>query len=215
MNIILLGPPGAGKGTQAKKIAMRYGIPHISTGDMLREAVAAGTELGKKVKEIIEKGLLVPDDLMVAIVEDRLKKPDSAKGFILDGFPRTVQQAESLSGILGNLGKELDAVILIDAPEEVVVERISSRRVCPSCGKVYNLLTIKPKNDMLCDDCNIGLIQREDDKPATVRERYRVYMEKTAPVINYYSEHGSLITIDGSLDIEAVTEEIFKNLENL
>lgn len=215
MNIILLGPPGAGKGTQAKKIALRYGIPHISTGDMLREAVAAGTELGKKVKEIIEKGLLVPDDLMVAIVEDRLKKPDSAKGFILDGFPRTVRQAESLSVILSNLGKKLDAVILIDAPEEIVVERISSRRVCPSCGKVYNLLTIKPKNDMLCDDCNAGLILRDDDKPATVRERYRVYMEKTAPVINYYSETGSLITIDGSLDIDAVTEEIFKNLENL
>jgi adenylate kinase len=216
MNIVLMGPPGAGKGTQAKRIAHKYNIPHISTGDMLREAVAAGNDLGLKVKEIMEKGLLVPDTLMIGLVKERLSRGDSKNGFILDGFPRTVEQAEALDKMLGELDRKIDVVLLVNSSEEVVVNRISSRRVCPKCGKVYNLLTIKPQIDGLCDVDGSELVQRDDDLPETVRSRYRVYVEKTAPVIDYYSNSEVFfLDIDGSGNIDEVVEEIFGLLGNV
>lgn len=216
MNIVLMGPPGAGKGTQAKRIAHKYNIPHISTGDMLREAVAAGNDLGLKVKEIMEKGLLVPDTLMIGLVKERLSRGDSKNGFILDGFPRTVEQAEALDKMLGELDRKIDVVLLVNSSEEVVVNRISSRRVCPKCGKVYNLLTIKPQIDGLCDVDGSELVQRDDDLPETVRSRYRVYVEKTAPVIDYYSNSEVFfLDIDGSGNIDEVAEEIFGLLGNV
>ncbi|HON27450.1 MAG: adenylate kinase [Mesotoga sp.] len=216
MNIVLMGPPGAGKGTQAKRIAHKYNIPHISTGDMLREAVAAGNDLGLKVKEIMEKGLLVPDTLMIGLVKERLSRGDAKNGFILDGFPRTVEQAEALDKMLGELDRKIDVVLLVNSSEEVVVNRISSRRVCPKCGKVYNLLTIKPQIDGLCDVDGSELVQRDDDLPETVRSRYRVYAEKTAPVIDYYSNSEVFfLDIDGSGNIDEVAGEIFGLLGNV
>lgn len=215
MNIILLGPPGAGKGTQAKLIAAKFEIPHISTGDMLREAVAAGNELGKKVKSIIDSGELVSDDLMIDLVKERLSRKDTDSGFILDGFPRTVEQAVSLDEMLETLKKKVDTAVLVDAEEEEVVKRISSRRVCSSCGKVYNLLTLKPRVESVCDVCGSGLVQRDDDKPDTVRARYRLYLEKTAPVINHYKKTDLLFSVNGSDKIESVTENIFRYLENV
>ncbi|PZC52729.1 MULTISPECIES: adenylate kinase [unclassified Mesotoga] len=215
MNVILMGPPGAGKGTQAKRIARKLNIPHISTGDMLRDAVAAGTDLGLKVKEIMDKGLLVPDDLMIDLVRERLAREDTKNGFILDGFPRTVEQAIALDKMLDELNKEIHVALLVDADEEEVVKRISSRRVCPECGKVYNLLTLRPEVEGYCDNDGSKLIQRDDDRPETVRARYRVYSDKTAPVIRYYSgEKGNLVKVDGSGEIDTVTAEIVNHLEN-
>ena len=215
LNIILLGPPGAGKGTQAKLVAAKFKIPHISTGDMLREAVAAGTELGIKVKSVIDSGELVSDDLMIELVEARLSREDANFGFILDGFPRTVAQAASLDKMLERLGKKVTIAVLVDAEEAEVVKRISSRRVCPSCGKVYNLLTLKPKVDSQCDVCGSLLVQRDDDRPDTVTSRYRLYVEKTAPIINYYKETDLLFSVNGSDEIEAVTKNILGYLENI
>lgn len=213
--MILLGPPGAGKGTQAKMISALLGIPHISTGDILRDAVKSGSELGKKVKEIMERGDLVPDELMDRIVENRLKENDCRNGFILDGYPRTVKQAESLEKILENLNEKLDIVILVDVSEDDVVRRITNRRICPKCGKVYNLIVpnLKPSEDELCDLCKVKLIQRDDDKEETVRRRYRVYMESTSPLIEYYDKKGILERIDGKNQPEKVKEEILKVLE--
>jgi len=213
--MILLGPPGAGKGTQAKIISALLGIPHISTGDILRDAVKSGSELGKKVKEIMERGELVPDELMDRIVENRLKENDCRKGFILDGYPRTVKQAESLEKILENLNEKLDIVILVDVSEDDVVRRITNRRICPKCGKVYNLIVpdLRPNEDELCDLCKVKLIQRDDDKEETVRRRYRVYMESTSPLIEYYDKRGILERIDGKHQPEKVKEEILKVLE--
>jgi len=214
MNIILMGPPGAGKGTQAKRIAQIFKIPHISTGDMLREAVAAGTDLGLKVKEIMDKGLLVPDDLMIDLVRERLSREDTRNGFILDGFPRTVEQAAALDEMLEDLGRKIDVALLVNADEEEVVKRISSRRVCPECGKVYNLLTIRPKVEGRCDNDGAELIQRDDDMPDTVRARYRVYLEKTEPVIQYYSSNKSqFLEVDGTGEIDLVTDKIVEHLE--
>ena len=214
MNIILMGPPGAGKGTQAKRIAQIFKIPHISTGDMLREAVAAGNDLGLKVKEIMDKGLLVPDDLMIDLVRERLSREDTRNGFILDGFPRTVEQAAALDEMLEDLGRKIDVALLVNADEEEVVKRISSRRVCPECGKVYNLLTIRPKVEGRCDNDGAELIQRDDDMPDTVRARYRVYLEKTEPVIQYYSSNKSqFLEVDGTGEIDVVTDKIVEHLE--
>ena len=215
MNVILMGPPGAGKGTQAKRIAQIFKIPHISTGDMLREAVAAGTDLGLKVKEIMDKGLLVPDDLMIDLVRERLSREDTRNGFILDGFPRTVEQAAALDEMLEDLGRKIDVALLVNADEEEVVKRISSRRVCPECGKVYNLLTIRPKVEGRCDNDGAELIQRDDDMPDTVRARYRVYLEKTEPVIQYYSSNKSqFLEVDGTGEIDVVTDKIVEHLES-
>lgn len=208
MNLILLGGPGAGKGTQAKLIVEEYKIPQISTGDMLREAVKQGTELGKKAKEYMDKGELVPDEIVIGIVRDRLKQPDCEKGFILDGFPRTIAQAEALDKMLDEIGKKIDAVINIYVPEEEIVKRIVNRRTCKKCGAIYHLIYSPPKESNKCDKCGGELYQRDDDKEETVRERLRVYKQQTEPLIEYYEKKGILYNVDGTKDINGVFEEI-------
>ncbi len=208
MNLILLGAPGAGKGTQAKMISEKYGIPQISTGDMLRDAVAKGTELGRKAKEYMDRGELVPDEVVIGIVKERLQQPDCRKGFILDGFPRTIAQAEALDKMLGDLGMKIDAVINVAVPEEEVVKRIVNRRTCRKCGAVYHLIYNPPKEDNKCDKCGGELYQRDDDREETVRERYRVYRENTEPLIDYYRRKGVLFDVDGTKDIKGVFQEI-------
>ena len=210
IDLVFLGPPGAGKGTYAKKLREILGIPHISTGDIFREAVAAGTELGNKVKHILESGGLVPDEIVNEVVRERLSEPDCEKGFILDGYPRTVAQAEALDDMLKDMGRSLMWAILFDVPEEVIVQRITNRRVCPKCGRIYNLITNPPKEDNLCDVCKVPLIQREDDKEEVVRKRYRVYMEYTFPVAGYYEKKGKLQKIDGTIGLDRVIEEVLK-----
>ena len=215
MNIILLGPPGGGKGAQAKKIVEKYGIPHIATGDILREAVAKGTELGKKAKEYMDRGELVPDEIVIGIVRERLKQPDCEKGFLLDGFPRTIKQAEALDEMLKELGKDIDAVIYIDVPEEEVVKRITYRRTCRNCGAVYHLIYAPPKEDNKCDKCGGELYQRDDDKEEVVRQRFKVYMENTAPLIEYYEKKGLLYRVDGTKSIDEVFSQIDEILQKI
>ncbi len=215
MNLILLGPPGSGKGTQAKLIVEKYGIPQISTGDMLREAVAKGTELGKEAKKYMDAGQLVPDEVVIGIVKERLQQPDCEKGFILDGFPRTIAQAEALDKILEEMGKKIDAVINIQVPEEEVVKRIVNRRTCKNCGAVYHLIYNPPKEDNKCDKCGGELYQRDDDKEETVRKRYQVYKEQTEPLVEYYAKKGILYNIDGTKSIEEVFAEIDSILQKL
>ncbi len=208
MNLILLGPPGSGKGTQAKFIVEKYGIPQISTGDMLREAVAKGTELGKKAKEYMDAGKLVPDEVVIGIVRERLKQSDCDKGFILDGFPRTIAQAEALDRILDELGKRIDAVINIQVPEEEVVKRIVNRRSCMKCGAVYHLIYKPPKEEGKCDKCGGELYQRDDDREDTVRARYKVYREQTEPLVDYYQKKGLVHDINGTKSIDDVFKDI-------
>lgn len=215
MNLILLGAPGAGKGTQAKIIMDRYGIPQISTGDMLREAVAKGTELGKKAKEYMTQGKLVPDEIVIGIVKERLAQKDCENGFILDGFPRTLNQAEALDKMLIEMGKKIDAVINVNVPEEEIVKRIVNRRTCKNCGSIYHLIYSPPKKPGICDKCGGELYQREDDKEETVRERYRVYKKNTEPLIDYYKKKGILYDVDGTKDIEGVKKEVLGILEKI
>lgn len=215
MNLILLGPPGGGKGTQAKRIVEKYGIPQISTGDMFREAVAKGTELGKKAKEYMDRGELVPDDIVIGIVKERLSQPDCEKGFILDGFPRTLKQAEALDEILEEMNKKIDAVININVPDEEIIKRIVYRRTCKNCGAVYNLIYSPPKEDNKCDKCGGELYQRDDDKEETVRERLRVYKEQTQPLIDYYKKKGVLYEVDGTKPIDEVWKQIEEILEKI
>jgi len=215
MNLILLGAPGAGKGTQAKKIVEKYGIPHIATGDILREAVAKGTELGKKAKEYMDRGELVPDEIVIGIVKERLQQPDCEKGFLLDGFPRTLKQAEALDNMLKELGRKIDAVIYIDVPEEEVVKRIVNRRTCRKCGAVYHLIYAPPREPNKCDKCGGELYQRDDDKEETVRQRFKVYMENTAPLIDYYEKKGLLYKVDGTKSIEEVFQQIEEILKKI
>lgn len=215
MNLILLGAPGAGKGTQAKNIVNKYGIPQIATGDMLREAVKKGTDLGKKAKEYMDKGELLPDEIVIGIVKDRLKEDDAQKGFILDGFPRTINQAEELDKILPELGMELDAVINVAVPEDEVVRRIVNRRSCKDCGAVYHLVYQPPKEEGKCDYCGGELYQRDDDKEETVRDRYNVYREQTEPLIEYYSKQDLVKNVDGTKDIDEVTKDVMDILDNL
>lgn len=210
IDLVFLGPPGAGKGTYAKKLRDILGIPHISTGDIFREAVANGTELGKKVKHILESGGLVPDEIVNEVVRERLSEPDCEKGFILDGYPRTVAQAEALDEMLKDMKRDLMWAILFDVPEDVIVQRITNRRVCPKCGRIYNLITNPPKEDNLCDVCKVPLIQREDDREEVVRKRYRVYMEYTFPVVGYYEKQGKLQKVDGTIGLDRVIEEVLK-----
>lgn len=211
MRLLFFGPPGAGKGTQAKKVAKEFDIVHISTGDILRDAVSKGTELGKKAKAIMDRGELVSDEIMNRLVKEKLEELDS---FILDGYPRTLDQAKFLDQATKELKKEIDAAVLIDVSEEEIVKRISNRRVCPNCGKVYNLISLKPKEDEKCDVCGTKLIQRDDDKEEVVRERYKVYKKNTEPVIEYYRKNNKIITIDGAQNVEDVTKELFNILRS-
>lgn len=212
LRLILLGPPGAGKGTQAVSIVKRYNIPHISTGDMFRKNIKEGTDLGKKAKEYMDKGLLVPDDLVVAIVKDRLTESDCQEGFLLDGFPRTVNQANALDTELKSLNYELSNVINIDVEKEELIERAVGRRVCKDCGATYHVKFNPPKKENICDVCDGELIQRKDDTVETVTKRIEVYLEQTQPLIDYYGKKGILINIDGKQDIDKVFEDIVVSL---
>jgi adenylate kinase len=213
MNIVFLGPPGAGKGTQAKILIERYGIPQISTGDMLREHRAKGTELGKKAQEYMDKGQLVPDEIILGMVKERLSQPDCQKGFILDGFPRTVAQAEALDKLLSEMGKKLDFALALIVPDDLLVERLTGRRTCKTCGMMYHIKYKPPKVEGKCDVCGGELYQRPDDNEETVRNRLKVYHEQTAPLIEYYKNQGILREIDGSKSIEEITQQIISILE--
>ncbi|MEM4155955.1 MAG: adenylate kinase [Archaeoglobaceae archaeon] len=215
MNLILLGAPGAGKGTQAKIITDNFKIPQISTGDMLREAVAKGTELGKKAREYMNQGKLVPDEVVIGIVKERLKQKDCENGFILDGFPRTIAQAEALDTMMSELGKKIDAVININVSEDEIVKRIVNRRICKKCGAIYHLIYDPPKKSGVCDKCGGELYQRDDDKEEVVRERFKVYRKNTEPLIEYYKRKGILYEVDGTKDIEKVKAEILSILNKI
>lgn len=212
MKLIFIGPPGSGKGTQAKQLAVRHGVPHISTGDILREAVAEGTELGKKAAPIMAAGGLVPDDLMVGIIKDRLAKDDAKKGFILDGFPRTVEQAEKLDAIVGGNGGERVRVLQLLVPDEALVRRIALRRSCPQCGAVYHLENNPPAKDNVCDRCGAGLVARPDDNESSVRKRLEAFHRQTLPVATYYKNKSALREVDGQGPIDEVFERIEKSL---
>ncbi len=194
MRIVLLGPPGAGKGTYARYFSKKYCIPHISTGDIFREEIARGTELGRKIKDLVEKGQLVPDEIVIEVVRKRLSQPDTKRGFILDGFPRTIVQAKALDEFA-----TIDAAVHLYIPVEEAVERLSNRYVCPKCGRVYNLRFNPPKNDLRCDDDGTPLVRRKDDEPEVIRRRYRIYYETFQPIIDYYKEKGILIEIDNTI----------------
>lgn len=209
MKLILIGPPGAGKGTQARRIADRHGVPQLSTGDMLRAAVAAGSELGRQAKTIMDAGKLVPDDVIIAMIADRIGAEDCRKGFILDGFPRTLGQAEALDRMLSSRGLNLDHVIELAVNDAALVDRISGRYACKNCGAGYHDRTQKPAKDGVCDACGGGeFVRRADDNAATVSARLAAYHAQTAPILPYYRQRGSLKTVDGMADIDAVTRSI-------
>lgn len=203
-----MGLPGAGKGTQAEKITKTYAVPHISTGDMFRSAIKEGTTLGKKAKEFMDEGNLVPDEVTIGIVEERLQKDDCKDGFLLDGFPRTIAQAEALDSLLSSMNRRIDHVLHIDVPEENLVERLTGRRICPSCGATYHVLYNPPKEEGKCDNDNSELIQRDDDQPETVKNRLAVNIKQTQPLLDFYQEQGYLKTINGNQDIDDVFADI-------
>ena len=208
MKVVMLGAPGAGKGTQAKKIAAKYSIPHISTGDIFRANIKNGTELGKKAKTYMDQGLLVPDELVVDLVVDRVNQEDCANGYVLDGFPRTIPQAEALTKALAGQGQKLDYAIDVDVPDENIVRRMGGRRACVGCGATYHLEYAPPKQEGICDTCGGELILRDDDKPETVTKRLGVYHEQTQPLIDYYTNAGILKRVDGTVDIDVVFQSI-------
>jgi len=212
MKIIMLGAPGAGKGTQAKMLSEKYGIPHISTGDIFRANIKNNTELGRKAKGYMDAGQLVPDELVVDLVVDRIKNADCMKGFILDGFPRTIPQAEALDYALNNQNEKIDYAINVDVPDENIIERMSGRRACVGCGATYHVVYNPTKKEGVCDVCGQDLILRDDDKPETVRKRLQVYHEQTQPLIDHYDKMGALLTVDGTQDIQVVFETITKVL---
>jgi len=208
MKIVMLGAPGAGKGTQAKKIAEMYKIPHISTGDIFRANIKNGTELGNKAKTYMDQGLLVPDELVVDLVVDRLQQEDCKQGYVLDGFPRTIPQAEALTNALNNINEKLDYAINVEVPDENIINRMSGRRACVACGGTYHLEYIPTKVPGICDVCGGELILRDDDKPETVQKRLNVYHEQTQPLIDYYNNEGILVEVDGTKDMSEVFEAI-------
>lgn len=212
MNIIFLGAPGAGKGTQAEMVSKNFKIPTISTGDIIRQALKSGSDMGLKAKEYTDKGHLVPDEIVIGIVKDRIVKNDCKNGFILDGFPRTIPQAEALD----NSGVNIDAIIDIEVDDEIIYNRMSGRRVCSHCGKTYNVnLDVKPEKEGICDVCGNALIQRVDDKLETVKERLKIYHDQTRILEDYYEKSGKLRVINGAQDVESVYGEIEKTLEAL
>lgn len=208
MKIIMLGAPGAGKGTQAKKIAEKYSIPHISTGDIFRANIKNGTELGKKAKTYMDQGLLVPDELVVDLVVDRVNQEDCRNGYVLDGFPRTIPQAEALTAALDKMGQKVDYAIDVDVPDENIVRRMGGRRACVGCGATYHVEYAPTKKEGICDVCGGELILRDDDKPETVQKRLNVYHDQTQPLIDYYTKAGILKTVDGTVDIDEVFQAI-------
>ncbi|MDY0040823.1 MAG: adenylate kinase [Desulforhabdus sp.] len=208
MNIILLGPPGAGKGTQAKRLIDKYAIPQISTGDMLRAALKEGTPLGLEAKKFMDKGALVPDNVVIGLVKERIQQKDCAKGYMLDGFPRNVSQAEELDKMLGDLGQKIDDVICIEVPNEELVGRLTGRRTCRSCGAGYHVMFDPPKKEGVCDKCQGELYQRDDDNEATVKSRLQVYANQTEPLIDYYQKQGKLRPINGVGDMGEIFARI-------
>jgi adenylate kinase len=215
MNLVLMGLPGVGKGTQAEKIVEKYGIPHISTGDMFRAAMKEGTPLGLKAKEYMDSGNLVPDEVTIGIVRERLGKDDCEKGFLLDGFPRTVAQADALETILSDLGKKLNYVINISVEEDQLMQRLTGRRVCRNCGATYHAVFNPPKEEGVCDKCGGELYQRDDDKEETVRTRLEVNKQQQQPLLTFYEGKGYLKTIDGNRDINEVFEDVDQLLKGL
>ena len=211
MKIIMLGAPGAGKGTQAQMIAEKFNIPHISTGDIFRANIKNGTELGKKAKEFMDKGLLVPDELTVQLLLDRVANEDCKNGYVLDGFPRTIPQADVLDSELTKLGDKVDYAVNVDVPDENIVRRMSGRRACLKCGATYHIEHIPPKTEGICDKCGSELVQRDDDKPETVQNRLSVYHEQTQPLIDYYDKKNILKTVDGTKDMQ----EVFNDIVNI
>ena len=212
MKIIMLGAPGAGKGTQAKKIAAKYAIPHISTGDIFRANIKNNTELGQKAKTYMDKGELVPDELVVDLIMDRFKEADCANGYVLDGFPRTIPQAEALDKALSANGESVDYAINVEVPDENIINRMSGRRACVGCGATYHIQFNAPKVEGVCDTCGEKLILRDDDKPETVKNRLSVYHEQTQPLIDYYTGQGVLKTVDGTKNLDEVFGDIVKIL---
>ena len=212
MKIIMLGAPGAGKGTQEERIAEKFSIPHISTGDIFRANIKEGTELGRKAKTFMDQGLLVPDSLTVDLVMDRISHEDCKNGYILDGFPRTIPQAESLDAALTAKGEKLDFALNVDVPDENIISRMAGRRACPTCGSTYHVVYAAPKKEGICDKCGSTLILRDDDKPETVQKRLLVYHDQTKPLIDYYDTQNILATVDGTKDMEAVFQDIVEIL---
>ena len=215
MNIILMGLPGAGKGTQASEIVKKFPIPHISTGDMFRKAIKDETDLGKEAKSYMDRGELVPDEVTVGIVKERISEDDAKKGFLLDGFPRTIEQAEALNNIMSELDRNIDAVINIEVPEEELMNRLTGRRICEKCGTTYHLVFNPPKVDGVCDIDGGKLYQREDDNPETVSNRLSVNVKQSKPILEYYDEKGVLKNIDGAKDIDEVTKDVIDILDQL
>jgi adenylate kinase len=214
LNLILLGAPGAGKGTQAQRLASRFGIPQISTGDMLRAARREGTPLGKKAESFMNAGQLVPDEVVIGLVEERLGKPDAKQGFILDGFPRTIPQAEALGGVLQKLGRDALRVVDVSVPEATLIERLGGRLSCPKDGASYHVRLAPPKNDNVCDQCGTPLVTRADDRPEAISQRLKEYQAKTAPLAEYYKKSGVLRSVDGVGDLEVVLGRIVRALES-
>ncbi|MGN8647813.1 adenylate kinase [Gracilibacillus sp. HCP3S3_G5_1] len=215
MNLILMGLPGAGKGTQAERIVEKYDIPHISTGDMFRLAIKEGTELGQKAKSYMDEGALVPDEVTIGIVKERLSKDDCQKGFLLDGFPRTLAQAEALDDLLSSMNRSIDYVLHVDVEKDELIQRLTGRRICPECGTAYHVIFNPPKVEGVCDKDGATLIQREDDQPSTVKNRLEVNLEQTQPMLDFYSNKGDLVTINGSQEIDKVFSDIDEKLKTI